>query len=133
KNAGITLSVIFILGLGGRKHSQKHARETAKILSQMDPDFIGALTLMVIKGTKIYEEVEAGELEILEPREVFAEVRTVIENLHCTHCIFRANHASNYLPIGGTMPGDKQNILHKIDNILKMENVSFKPEWLRAL
>ena len=133
REAGITLSVIFILGLGGRKHSQEHARETARVLSQMDPDFIGALTLMVIKGTKIYDEVEAGSLEILEPREVFTEARTIIENLDLTHCVFRANHASNYLPIGGTIPEDKENILQRIDGILAKGDVSFKPEWLRAL
>ncbi len=133
KEAGITLSVIFILGLGGKKHSQEHAKETARVLSQMDPNFIGALTLMVIKGTKIYDEVEAGSLEILEPREVFEEVRTIIEGLHCTHCVFRANHASNYLPIGGTLPEDKKNILQRIDDILAKKDVSFKPEWLRAL
>lgn len=133
REAGITLSVIFILGLGGKKHSQEHADETAKILSQMDPDFIGALTLMVIKGTKIYEEVEAGDLEILEPREVFEEVRTIINDLDLSHCVFRANHASNYLPIGGTLPEDKENILARIDDILRREDVSFKPEWLRAL
>ncbi len=99
----------------------------------MDPDFIGALTLMVIKRTKIYDEVKAGSLEILEPREVFEEVHTIIENLNLTHCVFRANHASNYLPVGGTLPQDKENMLQKIENILEMENVSFKPEWLRAL
>jgi len=133
REAGITLSVIFILGLGGKRHSQEHAQETAKILSKMDPDFIGALTLMVIKGTKIYEEVEAGDLVILEPREVFEEVHTIIKNLNLKHCVFRANHASNYLPIGGTLPEDKDNILMRIEYILNKEDVSFKPEWLRAL
>lgn len=133
REAGITLSVIFILGLGGRKHSREHARETANVLSQMDPDFIGALTLMVIKGTKIYDEVQTGSLELLEPRHVFEEVHTIIENLNLTHCVFRANHASNYLPIGGTLPEDKPEMLQRIEGILKKENVSFKPEWLRAL
>jgi radical SAM superfamily enzyme YgiQ (UPF0313 family) len=133
KEAEITLSVIFILGLGGKENSQEHAQETAKVLSEMDPDYIGALTLMVIKGTEIYNEVKAGKLKILEPRGVFEELRILIENLNLSKCIFRANHASNYLPVGGTFPADKKDILHKIDTILEKEEVSFKPEWLRAL
>ncbi len=133
KEADITLSVIFILGLGGKEHSKEHATETATVLSKMDPDYIGALTLMVIKGTEIYDEVKNGKLEPLEPREVFVEVRSLVEGLNLSNCVFRANHASNYLPIGGTLPDDKQEILDKIERILQMEDVSFKPEWLRAL
>jgi radical SAM superfamily enzyme YgiQ (UPF0313 family) len=133
KDSKITLSVIFILGLGGKKYSEEHAKETAKILSEMDPDYIGALTLMVVKGTPIYEEVKNNELEILDPRGVFEELRVLIQNLNLTNCVFRANHASNYLPVGGTFPKDKEMILKRIDRILEKEDVSFKPEWLRAL
>jgi radical SAM superfamily enzyme YgiQ (UPF0313 family) len=133
KEAGIIFSVIFILGLGGKEHSKEHAIETAKILSRMDPDYIGALTLMAIKGTEIYDEVKSGKLELLNPREIFEELNILISNLNLTKCVFRANHASNYLPVGGTFPVDKQEILGKIENILKREDVSFKPEWLRAL
>lgn len=133
KESEIILSVIFILGLGGKKYSKEHAQETAKILSKMDPDFIGALTLMVVKGTPIYEEEKNNELEILNPREVFEELQILIGNLNLTHCVFRANHASNYLPVGGTFPEDKEMILKRLDKILKMKDVSFKPEWLRAL
>jgi radical SAM superfamily enzyme YgiQ (UPF0313 family) len=133
KEAEITLSVIFILGLGGKKYTKEHATETAKILSKMDPDFIGALTLMVVKGTPIYEEVKNKELEILDPRGVFEELQILIKNLNLTHCVFRANHASNYLPVGGTFPEDKEIILKRLDKILNMKDVSFKPEWLRAL
>ncbi len=133
KEAEITLSVIFILGLGGRQNTKEHAQETAKVLSEMDPDYIGALTLMVIKGTEIYNEMKAGKLKLLEPRGVFEELHILIENLNLSNCVFRANHASNYLPVGGTFPGDKKDILHRIDTILEKEDVSFKPEWLRAL
>jgi radical SAM superfamily enzyme YgiQ (UPF0313 family) len=133
KEAGITLSVIFILGLGGKKYTKEHAEETARILSKMDPDYIGALTLMVVKGTPIYEEVKNKDLEILDPRGVFEELQILIKNLNLTNCVFRANHASNYLPVGGTFPQDKEIILKRLDKILKMKDVSFKPEWLRAL
>jgi radical SAM superfamily enzyme YgiQ (UPF0313 family) len=133
KEAGITLSVIFILGLGGKRYTKEHAQETAKILSKMDPDYIGALTLMIVKGTPIYEEVKNKELEILDPRGVFEELQILIANLNLSNCVFRANHASNYLPVGGTFPQDKEIILKRLDKILSMKDVSFKPEWLRAL
>jgi radical SAM superfamily enzyme YgiQ (UPF0313 family) len=133
KEAGITLSVIFILGLGGKKNSEEHAVKTAEVLNKMDPDYIGALTLMAIKGTEIFEEVQSGDLELLEPREIFEEVRIIVKNLGLSKCVFRANHASNYLPIGGTLPEDKQEILNKLEKILQSDEVSFKPEWLRAL
>ena len=74
-----------------------------------------------------------GKLELLEPRDVFEELDILIEGLDLSDCVFRANHASNYLPVGGTLPGDKQEMLKKIRKILQMDDVSFKPEWLRAL
>jgi radical SAM superfamily enzyme YgiQ (UPF0313 family) len=133
KEAGLTLSVIFILGLGGKENSREHATKTGSVLSKMNPDYIGALTLMVIKGTEIFEEVKARKLTLLEPRDVFEELRILIDNLNVSNCVFRANHASNYLPVGGTLPDDKQDILQRLDRILQRDDVSFKPEWLRAL
>ena len=133
KETGILLSVIMILGLGGKSDSMEHARESGRVLSAMDPNYIGALTLMVVKGTAVYDEVQAGVRELLEPRDVFAELRILIQNINVTHAIFRANHASNYIPIGGTLPEDKDNILEKLDKILASDEVSFKPEYLRAL
>ncbi len=133
KEAGMILSVIFILGLGGKEHSKEHAIETARVLCRMDPDYIGALTLMAVKDTAIYNEVKTGKLELLEPKEILEELHILIENLNLSKCIFRVNHASNYLPVGGTLPEDKQEMLDKINRILQRNDVIFKPEWLRAL
>lgn len=133
KATGIKLSVIMILGLGGKADSVEHAEQSGKILSEMDPDYIGALTLMVVKGTEIYDDVQEGKVELLEPAEVFRELKILIENINVTNSIFRANHASNYIPVDGTLPNDKKKILKKLDKILESDNISFKPEWLRAL
>jgi len=133
KAVGIKLSVIMILGLGGKADSVEHAEQSGKILSEMNPDYIGALTLMVVNGTEIYDDVQEGKMELLGPAEVFRELKILIENINVTNSIFRANHASNYIPIGGTLPKDKTKILKKLDKILESENISFKPEWLRAL
>ena len=133
KEARIKLSVIMILGLGGKAGSKEHAVESARVLSAMDPDYIGALTLMVVKGTEVYNEVNSGKLEILEPRDVFLELHTLIQNIDVTNATFRANHASNYIPVGGTLPDDKPKIIKKLDKILAADEISFKPEYLRAL
>ena len=133
KAAGIKLSVIMILGLGGKADSEEHAMESGRVLSAMDPDYIGALTLMVVPGTEIATEVKSGKMELLEPKDVFQELRILIKNINCTSCVFRANHASNYIPVGGTFPQDKEKILKKLNRILATDDVSFKPEYLRAL
>ena len=133
KEAGILLSVIMILGLGGKTDSEEHARESGRVLSAMDPNYIGALTLMVVKGTEVYDEVQAGKRGLLGPREVFAELKNLIQNINVTNAVFRANHASNYIPIGGTLPRDKEKIIKKLDKILASDEISFKPEYLRAL
>lgn len=132
-DAGLLLSAIIILGLGGRKFSKPHAVETANILNEMNPNYIGALTLMVVKGTELYEQVNRGEIELLTPREILLELRSIIEGLKVDDCVFRANHASNYLPFGGTLQMDKKKMLERIDMVLKKDQIEFKPEFLRGL
>lgn len=118
-NAGITLSVTIILGLGGRERWRENAIETAKVLNRIDPPYIGALTLMVVPGTPLHREVLEGKFQVLNPQEILQEMRLLVENLELTNCVFRSNHASNYLPLGGTLPADKEDILNVIDLALK--------------
>jgi radical SAM superfamily enzyme YgiQ (UPF0313 family) len=132
-DAGLLLSAIIILGLGGKRFTKTHGIETAKILNEMNPDYIGALTLMVVKGTELYEQVKRNEIELLIPKDILEELRILVDGLKVEDCVFRANHASNYLPFGGTLQADKTNILHRIDKVLKREHVDFKPEFLRGL
>jgi len=133
KKAGIQLSVIMILGLGGKKYSHVHAVDSGKVVSRMDPDYLGALTLMVVEGTEVSKQVKSGELELLSPREVFTELKTLIENIDVTNCVFRANHASNYLTFGGTLPGAKPAIIKDLDRILAQDDITVKDEFFRAL
>lgn len=131
KAAGIPLSVIWILGLGGKQRSEEHARETARVLNAMDPEFAGALTLMIVEPAPICREIEEGRLTLLTPRESLEELRKVVEGLELTGCVFRVNHASNYASIGGTFPKDKDRIIKQIDSALGRED--YKPEWMRGL
>ena len=131
KGAGIQLSVIFILGLGGKGLTQEHAKATAKVLSEMDPEFAAGLTLLLEEGAPMIDEIEAGRMTLLGPDEVMMELKTLVEGLELSDCIFRTNHASNYYPIGGKLPEDKERILAQIDKA--SSNSHFKREHFRVL
>ncbi len=131
KDSGIKFSSIFILGLGGKELSDDHASETAKVLTGQDPDYAAALTLMLEPGAPIIEEVEAGKMTLLSPEEALVELGKIVEGFQATNCVFRSNHASNYVPIGGTLPEDKQLILDQIEQARKQHE--FKPEYFRRL
>ena len=134
KESGILLSVTVILGLGGVEGSQTHAKETAKVLSEMDPDYVGALSLMIVPGTPIEREIEAGELILPTPFGLIQELETMIENSHMTHCFFASNHASNYLPLRIQLPEEKEEALRRIRTVLQRKDPALlRPEYLRGL
>lgn len=132
KAAGLKLSVTVLLGLAGRERSHVHALETGRVLSAMDPNYVGALSLMLIPGTPLYDDYAAGRFTLIEPMETLRELRTMFEHTHLTQGMFHANHASNYLPIKARLPRDKEVILHLIDQALD-GRVALKPEGMRAL
>lgn len=132
KQAGFKLSVTVLLGIAGPERSQIHAQETGRVLSAIDPDFIGALSLMLIPGTPLCRDYEAGEFELIEPEEMLAELRTMFAHTNLSKGMFHANHASNYLPIRARLPKEKQTTLQLIDQALDGK-IALKPEYLRAL
>lgn len=132
KEAGIKLSVTVLLGIAGREKSLEHARATGRLLSEMDPDFVGALTVMLIPGTLLYEAFRKGEFVLPEERELLLELREMIAHTDLTRGLFYSNHASNYLPVKARLPRGKQEALDFIDRALKGE-IGLRPEWMRAL
>lgn len=134
KEAGVALSVMVILGLGGVELSERHALATAKVLSQMDPEFGAALTLTVVPGTPLHHRIEAGEFKPISPFQSLQELRTIIANLDLTHCFFSSMHASNYLTVRGTLPEDKARMLAQIDKVLEKRDPSMlRSEGFRGL
>jgi len=134
KEAGITLSATVLLGLGGVEHGQQHALATAKILSDIDPDFASALTLMVVPGTPLHEEMESGRFQLPAPFQLLEELGTIIAHAHFTNCYFTANHASNYLPIKARLPRDKEAVVLLIQKVVSSQDASrLRPEFLRGL
>ncbi|KPA17197.1 radical SAM domain-containing protein [Candidatus Magnetomorum sp. HK-1] len=132
KKADIKLSVTVLLGLAGRERSQFHAEKTGMTLSAMDPDYVGALSLMLVPGTAMYDEFERKEFEMIEPLEMLKELRTMIAHTHLTDGLFHANHASNYLPIRARLPFDQDRVLGQIDDAINGK-IPLKPEYMRAL
>jgi len=132
KAAGIKVSVTVLLGIAGRERSIIHARETGRVLSAMDPDYVGALSLMLIPNTPLYEDYKNGKFSLPGPKEMLSELRTMFAETDLTNGLFHANHASNYLPIRARLPEDKPRVLSLIDSAIKGE-VALRPEFLRAL
>jgi len=132
KQAGFKLSITVLLGIAGPERSQIHARETGRVLSAIDPDYVGALSLMLIPGTSLYQDYASGEFHLIEPSEMLAELRAMIASTNLTGGLFHANHASNYLPIRARLPKEKASTLRLIDEALEGK-VPLKPEYLRAL
>jgi radical SAM superfamily enzyme YgiQ (UPF0313 family) len=130
--AGMKLSVTVILGIAGRSRSAVHARETARVLSAIDPDYVGALSLMLIPGTPLDEDRRAGAFDLLEPDEMLAELRTMIAETRLSQGQFHANHASNYLPIKARLPKDRDAVVALIDRALA-GGVALRPEFMRGL
>jgi radical SAM superfamily enzyme YgiQ (UPF0313 family) len=132
KNTGIKLSITVLLGIAGREGSEKHAKETGRVLSAIDPDYVGALSLMLIPGTPLYKDYESGKFPILEPVETLRELRVMIANTNLSNGLFHANHASNYLPIRAHLPNDKEMTIRLIDEAIA-GRIALKPEHMRAL
>ncbi len=134
REAGIFLSVTCLLGLAGNDPdaSLAHARQTAEVLNEMQPSQIAVLTLMPMANTPLGRQVDRGDFRLPEKKQLFLELRTIIEYLADFRVQFQANHASNYFQLNGRMPRDRDSFLARIDQALQ-EKISLKPEHLRAL
>jgi radical SAM superfamily enzyme YgiQ (UPF0313 family) len=132
RHAGFKLSVTVLLGIAGRERSMIHARATGAVLTAMDPNYVGVLTLMILPNTELGREVKQGRFELLTQPELLLELREMLFHTHMTRGIFLSNHASNYLPLKVKMPAGKHQALQAIDAAIS-GRIPLKPEWLRAL
>lgn len=130
--AGIRLSVTAISGLGGRQRWKEHAIKTGEILSLMKPEYVGLLTLMIDENLPLAEEIRRGNFTLLTPYEVLIETKEMLKHMDCPGCIFRSNHASNYLNLKGTLNEDREQMIALLDRAID-GNVHLKEEWMRGL
>lgn len=132
KQAGIKLSITVIMGIAGRKRSRIHAEETGRVLSSIDPEYVGALSLMLIPGTPMYKDYESGTFSLPGSYELLEELKIMIATTELSKGLFYANHASNYLPIKARLPKDKDATIKLINKALSGQ-IPLKPEFMRAL
>ena len=126
------LSITVLLGIAQKERSHIHAKESGRVLSEIDPEYVGALTLMLTPGTVLFEASQKGEFYLLNSIEMLEELGIMFKNTELTDGYFHANHASNYLPIKAKFPQDKMATIGLIDEALKGK-VSLKPEYMRGL
>jgi radical SAM superfamily enzyme YgiQ (UPF0313 family) len=131
KKAGIKLSVTVLLGIAGRSDSLRHAKATGELLTAMNPNYVGALTVMLLPETPLEEDYRAGRFALPDTSELLLELREMFNHTHLSGGLFMSNHASNYLPIKAALPKDRDKTLALIDAALRGE-VDLKPEWMRG-
>jgi radical SAM superfamily enzyme YgiQ (UPF0313 family) len=131
KAAGIELSVITLLGIAPDR-SEAHARATGELITAMDPEFFAALTVTIVPGTPLAKLAAKDKFAVPEVPALLAELRTMVEHAHPTDAMFRTNHASNYLPLGGRLPADRERIVALIDAAID-GRVPLRREHMRGL
>ncbi len=134
--AGFDLWTIVITGLegGGREALERNAALTAKMINEMKPKHLSSMTLMPVEGTPLYAEVERGELTLQNPFESLLEVRQLVSQIELSGLHYTSNHASNYLPIKGTIKEERERILGQLDEVLQSHDMSrLRDEYMRGL
>jgi radical SAM superfamily enzyme YgiQ (UPF0313 family) len=131
-DAGIRTSLMVLLGLGGKKRSEQHVIESAKAINRMQPRYLSFLSLMIMEGTPLFDQVERGEFEPLNAQGFLVETYEILKRLELEQSLFFANHASNYLPLTGRLPQGKEELLNVLEAALA-GRIGLKPEFFRAL
>ena len=129
REAGIELSVYVVLGIGGRERTLEHARETARVLNVINPDFIRVRTFLPKVNTLMLHQIRKGKFQMLSPHEALRELLLMVQNLEVTSKI-RSDHYTNYLDVSGNMPEDKKRMLDVIQKGLKQDEGLFRPVYV---
>ena len=134
RKAGIKLSVMILNGLGGQHYSQQHAINSAKVVNEIQPEFLSTLVLSYPYGEEHFKQKFNGEFIPLNTIELIAEMKIFMETLELENTIFRSDHASNYLILKGNLNRDKKELLNRINGVLNdPANSKLRPEWMRGL
>lgn len=133
REAGIDLWVMVLLGLSGRgPGEERHILETAAMMNEMRPRHLSALTVTLYPGTELYDDYMAGRFEPVTPMDTLREARLLIEKLEVNPLHFTCDHASNYVPLKGSLPEDRERFLAQLDLALE-SGAGMRPEWTRGL
>jgi radical SAM superfamily enzyme YgiQ (UPF0313 family) len=130
--AGMRISVITLLGIGGVERTHEHAERTAALVTEMNPEYFSALTTSVVPNTPLVKLRDKGFWKLPDVTRMLEELRTIVDLARPTNAMFRTNHASNYLPLAGQLPRDSQRIVAAIDAALAGK-IPLRPDWARGL
>ncbi len=134
KEAGILQSLTVILGLGGNRERDRHVSATARVLSEIDPEFAAALTMTMVPGTPLYKDWQQGRFELISPMDSLMELKALVEQCDFSDCFFSSMHASNYFAIRGRLPQEKERMIHELAYVIEKKDPSMlRPEYLRGL
>ena len=125
-DAGARLSMIMLLGIGGTRLSHDHAVQSGTLVSAIDPRYVSTLTITPVPGTRFHDDVESGRIVLPDERGMLAEQRSMLANMDVTRAIYRGNHVSNSLPLGGNLPRDRQALLELLDAACADESVPLR-------
>lgn len=132
REAGIDLWGIILIGLGGRPLSLENARETAKLINEMRPQHLSAMNYTPVEGTKLGNQALRGEFQVLTASESLMETAELIRHLNVSGMHFTSDHASNYLPLKGTLNEDREKLLALIEGAIS-GTVTIRSEHNRGL
>lgn len=134
-NCDINLSTMVLLGLAGRgPRSHEHALATAQITNEMRPQYLAALTVTPVPGTVLFKQVQEGKFQVLDAFETLEEMKIIFENISIDNLRFVGSHASNYLPIQGTLQKDKAAMVQMVDKVLQSKDTRYlRNEKMRGL
>ncbi|MBR1993396.1 MAG: B12-binding domain-containing radical SAM protein [Firmicutes bacterium] len=133
EDCGMEASVTFISGLAGKDGWDDHAIQTGTMITEMNPSYVGLLTLIVEPNVPMYDDIQSGKLRLLSPEEVMQETLLMLEHTHVNKkCVFRSNHASNYVSLRGDLPQDKEKMMDMLKKAMGNHDM-FRHEMFRAL
>jgi radical SAM superfamily enzyme YgiQ (UPF0313 family) len=130
--AGMEQSLIFLLGIAGPERGPIHARASGKLTTKMDPRYVSLLTVTVVPQTPLSTLAARGKFAVPRVPDLLSEISAFLEEAEPTKCVFRSNHASNYLPLAGQLPRDSERLLSEIEEARRGER-ALRPEWARGL
>jgi radical SAM superfamily enzyme YgiQ (UPF0313 family) len=134
KAAGAGSSVMILNGMGGRRYSEQHAVNSARLMNEAQPDYLSTLVVSFPQGVNRYQQGFEGEFEPLDQPKLFQEMYWLLDNLELENTVFRSDHASNYLVLKGTLNRDKPRLLEIVRTALERPGtVALRPEWMRGL
>lgn len=132
KEAGIELSEYVLIGIGGKELWREHAVDSARVLNEINPDFIRLRTWVPIHNAPLYKDYESGAFQLLSPYEALNETKLFLEHLNITS-LFLSDHISNFVNISGSLPRDKESMLRELDEALQLDESCFRPAIIDAL